>query len=97
MTTYLGYAAAFFTTFSFLPQAVKTIKTKDTSSISLIMYLMFVTGVFLWLIYGLFIKDLPIIVANAITLVLAASILKIKLDSIKSERARKKAEKTEKA
>lgn len=88
MSDYFGYAAAFFTTFSFLPQAIKTIKTRDTSSISLIMYMMFVTGVFLWLVYGIFIKDLPIILANVVTLLLSSIILSIKLENLKKERVK---------
>jgi MtN3 and saliva related transmembrane protein len=74
-----GYLAAILTTLSFLPQAIKTIKEKNTEGISLLMYSMFTAGVFLWLIYGLFIKDFPIICANTITLILAVSILVLKV------------------
>jgi len=73
----IGYLAAFCTTFSFLPQALKTLKTKDTSGLSLFMYLIFVSGVTLWAIYGFIIGDLALIVANMFTAVLAFSILTI--------------------
>lgn len=75
----LGYFAATFTTASFLPQAVQTIKTKDTKSLSLGMYMLFTVGVFSWLVYGVFIGNNAIIFANAITFMLAASILAFKI------------------
>ena len=71
----LGYFAAFCTTISFLPQTIKTIKTKDTSSLSLSMYSLFVLGVGCWLIYGLVISNYPIVIANIITLFLSGIIL----------------------
>lgn len=73
--TIIGFVAAALTTGSFLPQAVKTIRTKDTHSISLFMYLLFSTGTLLWLVFGILSADIPIIVANAITLVFAVIIL----------------------
>jgi MtN3 and saliva related transmembrane protein len=76
---YLGYFAATFTTASFLPQAIQTIKTKDTKSLSLGMYMLFTVGVFSWLVYGVFISNNAIIFANAITFMLAASILAFKV------------------
>ena len=75
ITVIIGNIAALLTTISFLPQAVKTIKTKDTASLSFPMYLLFVTGVTLWLIYGLLNNQMPIILGNAITLLLAGIIL----------------------
>jgi MtN3 and saliva related transmembrane protein len=66
-TEIIGFIAATLTTISFLPQIIKIIKTKDTSSISLKMYLIFTMGVFLWLIYGLLNSDKPIIIANLVT------------------------------
>ncbi len=63
----IGLIAAFITTASFLPQVYKTYKTKDTSGLSLTMYIAFFVGVVLWLIYGIHIKSLPMILANAIT------------------------------
>ena len=81
--TILGYIAAFLTTISFLPQAVKTIQSKDTKGISFLMYLMFSTGVFLWFIYGLFIKDIPLSLANFITFIFAMIILINKIINMK--------------
>ena len=78
----IGYIAATLTTASFLPQAILTIKTKDIESLSLCMYSLFTLGVFFWLIYGVYISDEAIIVANAITLVLAASILTFKIYNV---------------
>ncbi|UAY52141.1 SemiSWEET transporter [Ferruginibacter albus] len=77
--TLLGLIAAFCTTISFLPQAIKTIKTQDTSSISLSMYIFFTVGTFLWLLFGLFSNNIPIIIANFITLILASIILIFKI------------------
>jgi MtN3 and saliva related transmembrane protein len=75
----IGIVAAILTTISFLPQALKTIKTKDTNSISLTMYFLLFLGVSLWLIYGILIDDLPIILANGVTFILAGTILILKL------------------
>jgi MtN3 and saliva related transmembrane protein len=79
ITTLLGLAAACLTTASFIPQALKTIKTKNTTGISLSMYAVFTAGTFLWLVYGLFGRDIPIVAANGITLVFAGIILAFKL------------------
>ena len=75
----IGYLAAIGTTISFLPQAIKTIRTKNTSGISLYMYALFTTGTLFWLIYGLMIGSLPVTIANAITLVFASIILVYKI------------------
>jgi MtN3 and saliva related transmembrane protein len=74
-----GYLAAAATTISFLPQAFHTIKTKDTKGISLGMYIVYVFGIVMWLTYGILIRDLPIISANSVTLVLTVIILVYKL------------------
>lgn len=74
-----GPIAAFLTTVSFVPQAIQVIRTKDTSSISLGMYTMFVLGVFAWCIHGFMINDISIIVANVITFVLSFIILCYKM------------------
>jgi MtN3 and saliva related transmembrane protein len=79
ITTMIGLAAAFCTTASFLPQAVKTIQTKDTSSISLSMYALFAFGTLLWLTYGLTTGNLPVSIANGITFIFAAIILVYKI------------------
>ena len=75
----IGTIAALLTTLSFLPQAYRVIKTKDTSGISLGMYTMFVIGVFLWIIHGWNIKDYNLIGANAITFSFASIILTYKI------------------
>ncbi len=75
LITLLGLVAATCTTISFLPQAIKTIKTKHTKDLSLGMYTVLTTGVFLWFLYGILIQNLPIILANGITLVFTATIL----------------------
>lgn len=77
--TIIGLAAGFCTTVAFLPQALKTWRTKTAKDLSLGMYLILCTGVALWLTYGILISDLPIILTNAVTLVLALSILYFKL------------------
>lgn len=75
----IGYLAACLTTCSFVPQAWLTFRTRDVRGISLGMYSVFTTGVALWLAYGLMTGAWPVVVANAITLVLALSILVMKL------------------
>lgn len=74
-----GYVAACLTTISFVPQAWLTFKTRDVSGVSLGMYSAFTLGVAMWLIYGLLLSAWPVVVANAITLALAMSILAMKL------------------
>lgn len=75
----IGYLAAILTTSSFLPQAIKTLQTKDTAALSLGMYSLFTLGVFCWLIYGIIIANKAIVFANAITFLLAALILSFKI------------------
>ncbi|MBC8057966.1 MAG: SemiSWEET transporter [Rhizobiales bacterium] len=75
----LGYAAATLTTASFLPQAWLTFRTRDVSGISLAMYSVFTFGIALWLAYGVLLQAWPIVIANAVTLALAAGILTMKL------------------
>jgi MtN3 and saliva related transmembrane protein len=79
LTTLIGTLAATGTTISFIPQVVQIIKTRNTEGISLIMYIIFTTGITLWLIYGIMLNDLPIIIANVITLILALTILILKI------------------
>jgi MtN3 and saliva related transmembrane protein len=78
-TEWIGYAAASLTTANFVPQAWLTFKTRDVSGISLGMYSAFTFGIALWLAYGLLIEAWPVVIANVITLVLAASILAMRL------------------
>ena len=71
----IGYTAATLTTVSFVPQALKTLRSGDTRGISLRMYLLFCSGIVLWGVYGLLTADGPLIAANAVTLVLSGLIL----------------------
>lgn len=81
-TEILGYSAAFLTTASFLPQAILTLKTRDTRSLSLSMYTLFTLGLLLWLLYGIQKSDSAIILANTITLLLSCSILGFKIYNV---------------
>ena len=74
----IGSVAGTLTTLSFLPQVLKTYRSRSAKDISLVMFLLFSLGVFLWLIYGLSIQSMPIIISNGITLVLSLSILVMK-------------------
>ncbi len=71
--------AAFFTTFAYLPQSIRTIRTKHTKDLSLPMIVMLETGLIIWLIYGLLINSLPVISANTVSIVLMTVILIMKL------------------
>jgi MtN3 and saliva related transmembrane protein len=77
--TWIGIAAAVLTTAAFAPQAIQAWRTRSTKDVSLAMFLLMVSGIALWLVYGLLINDLPLIVANAVTLLLAGSILVAKI------------------
>jgi len=78
-TTITGLVAGTMTTIAFLPQLIHTWKTRSAKDVSLGMFLIFTTGVVLWVIYGLMIQSLPIIAANSVTLVLAGAILVLKV------------------
>ena len=77
--TLIGFAAGTLTTFSFLPQVLKTYRSKRCDDLSAGMLLAFTSGVTLWLVYGLFLHSAPIICANAVTLLLLAAILAMKI------------------
>lgn len=77
--TILGMSAAVCTTASFLPQALKTIRTRNTAGISLYMYALFAFGTLLWFVYGILSKNIPIVAANGITLVFSLIILVYKI------------------
>ncbi|MDD5030881.1 MAG: SemiSWEET transporter [Rhodoferax sp.] len=79
LTDVVGTLAAILTTVSFAPQALHTFRTKDVRGISLGMYSAFTLGVALWLAYGLLLQAWPIVIANLVTLALAATILVMKL------------------
>ncbi len=75
----IGYLAAGLTTVAFVPQVVRTVRTRDTHAISLAMYLLFSAGVALWLVYGVMLGAWPVILANGATLLLAAVVIWHKL------------------
>ena len=77
----IGFLAAILTTSAYLPQVYKIWKTKNTESVSLTMYLVMFIGIFLWLIYSLFIKSFPLIIANTVTLLIIIIILYFKINS----------------
>lgn len=81
---FLGYPAAFLTTVAFVPQAWQSWRTRDLSGISLPMYTLFTTGVAFWLCYGVAIGSLPVIVANSVTLLLAAVVLSLKIVDVRT-------------
>jgi MtN3 and saliva related transmembrane protein len=76
---WIGYVAAVLTSVSFIPQAIMTIRTRNTSGISRGMYSLFTVGVALWLVYGIALDSWPMIFANIVTLGLAGTILALKL------------------
>ncbi|WP_010298047.1 SemiSWEET transporter [Candidatus Odyssella thessalonicensis] len=75
----IGLSAGMLTTLAFLPQVIKVIKTHSVKNISVSMYIIFCLGLILWIIYGIYLDSTPIIIANTITLVLAAAILIMKI------------------
>ena len=77
--TAIGLLAGTMTTIAYLPQVVKSWRTRSTSDVSLTMFLIMVCGTLLWLIYGALIRDIPIICANGVTLLLAGTILLLKI------------------
>ena len=79
MITVLGLLAGALTTISFLPQVLKTWTSRSTKDISLGMFLTFCSGVVLWIVYGIAVRDLPVIATNLATLILASTILLLKL------------------
>ena len=74
-----GLFSAFFTTFAFAPQSIKTIRTRNTEGISVVMYIMFLTGVISWIAYGIMRSDFAVLIANIVILFLAAPVLVITL------------------
>lgn len=70
-----GYFAAFFTAVSFLPQAIKTVRTKETAGLSLLTYLFLFLGSLSWFIYGLYLNDYPLMVTNSLTTIFTGIIL----------------------
>ncbi|HSH87271.1 MAG: SemiSWEET transporter [Methylophilus sp.] len=83
LNTCIGSIAAVCTTVAFVPQVIKSWRTRDLSGISLPMYTIFTLGVVLWLVYGILIRDWPVIIANAVTALLAGLVLLLKLRSLR--------------
>jgi MtN3 and saliva related transmembrane protein len=79
MIDVIGSLAAMLTTLSFVPQVMKILSERRTDGISLAMYSLFTTGVAMWLVYGIMIESWPILLANAVTLSLAATVLVYKI------------------
>jgi MtN3 and saliva related transmembrane protein len=77
--------AAFFTMIGYIPQAIKTIRTKDTKGISFWMYLLSIIGVIFWLIFGIMVGNKPIILKNIAVIILGGTILWIKTVHILKE------------
>jgi MtN3 and saliva related transmembrane protein len=77
--TAIGLLAGTLTTIAFLPQALKTWRTRSTHDISLLMFVIFVTGVGIWIVYGIIRGDMPVILTNVATLLLAGMILIFKI------------------
>jgi len=75
----IGFLAGTICTISFLPQVIRILRTKNTKDLSLPTFLLFSLGISIWLIYGLLIKDMPVIAANAVTLILALTIVFLKM------------------
>ncbi len=75
----IGFLAGILTTLAFLPQVIKTWKSKSADDVSLSMFILFISGVLLWCIYGLEIHSIPVVAANIITFILASTILIMKI------------------
>jgi len=80
----IGYIGAFMTTTAFFPQTLQVIRTRDTRSISLAMYILFTAGIGFWLLYGLMIESFPMVISNTITLILSSIILYMKIKEPKT-------------
>ena len=87
MVNLIGSIAAICTTISFVPQLIRVYRLKSAHEISLIMFLVFSFGVFLWLLYGICIRSFPVILANAFTLALSLVILALKIRYDRRRRA----------
>ncbi len=74
-----GFIAAALTTIAFLPQVIKTWRTKKAEDVSIVMLLMFITGLIFWIIYAIQTSALPVLIANIITFILNLTILTLKL------------------
>ena len=79
LNSLIGFIAATLTTISFVPQVIKIWRSRSTHDVSLGMYALFTLGVAMWLAYGLLIHSWPVILANFVTLLLAGTVLLMKL------------------
>ncbi|WP_417456900.1 SemiSWEET transporter [Kordiimonas sp.] len=77
--TLLGLVAGTLTTIAFVPQVIRAWKTKSTKDVSLSMFTILCAGIFMWIVYGIAIGDVPVIIANVVTLCLASSVIVAKL------------------
>jgi MtN3 and saliva related transmembrane protein len=75
----IGYLAGFLATVAFLPQVTKSFKANSAKDISLSMYVLFCTGVGLWLVYGVLISSWPVVISNFVTLALSGTVLVLKI------------------
>ena len=75
VTSIIGFIAAFFTTISYIPQLIKVMRSKSTEDLSLATFLLLFLGLSLWLVYGILLKNFPLIIANVITLFFISLIL----------------------
>jgi len=75
----IGYAAAALTTVAFVPQVVKSWRTRSTGDLSSTMLVVFTAGITLWLMYGIAARSMPVILANAVTLVLSVMLVVLKM------------------
>lgn len=85
----IGMLAALLTTAAYIPQAYKTIKTRSTKDLSTITFSMLFAGTILWFIYGLYIHDTPLMLANGITATLSGIIFFLKIGSIRNRKRRR--------
>lgn len=79
MEHWIGILAGALTTASFVPQVLRAWRTKSTGDLSLAMLLLFIGGLLSWLAYGVLLRETPIIIANAVTLLLAFTLLGLKI------------------
>ena len=77
--TVIGLVAAVCTTISFMPQIYQVYRTKQTRDLSLPTFILLTIGIFLWLVYGVLLKSLPIVLANTLTLVMCIYVVIMKI------------------
>ncbi len=85
----IGFLAGFLTTFSFLPQVVKSLRTRHMDDFNLLFIVLMLAGLVLWMVYGFMLGQLPLIVANGLTIALNLILLWLKLDDMVRQRAAK--------